>query len=157
MQLLLVSGIFFVAAVLLLLHHGWKHAHEDPETSHVHSIQLQQDWCMELLLVSGSFFVVAVLLKLHHGVKHAREDPETSHAQQESCPEVCYFQPSDVCNFRTCNHEMWVIVFFIVLMVVGGIRSSEMLHSISVSNIYFKFQFQSRNIYLKFQFQFESL
>ena len=69
---------------------------------------------MDLLLVSWVFFLAAILLLLHHGLKHALEDPETSHAQQESCPEVCYFQVSDVGNFRTCNHEMWIIVFFIV-------------------------------------------
>jgi hypothetical protein len=32
-------------------------------------------------------------------------------AQRESCPEVCYFQLSDVGNFRTCNHEMWILLF----------------------------------------------
>jgi hypothetical protein len=57
-------------------------------------------------------FAAGVLLLLHHCWKHARENPETSHAQQESCPAVCYFQLSDVGNFRTCNHEMWVLVFF---------------------------------------------
>ena len=69
---------------------------------------------MELLVVSGIFFVAAVLLLLHHDLKHAREDPETSHAQHESCPEVCYFQSSDVCNFMTCNHETWIIICFSV-------------------------------------------
>jgi hypothetical protein len=57
-------------------------------------------------------FAAGVLLLLHHCWKHARENPETSHAQQESCPLVCYFQLSDVGNFRTCNHEMWVLAFF---------------------------------------------
>ena len=69
---------------------------------------------MDLLVVSWVFFFAAIMLLLHHGWKHAQEDPETSHAQQESCPEVCYFQPSDVFNFRTCNHEMWIIVFLFV-------------------------------------------
>ena len=58
------------------------------------------------------FLAAGVALLLHHGWKHAREDPATSLAQRESCPEVCYFQPSDVGNFRTCNHEMWIIFFF---------------------------------------------
>ena len=58
-----------------------------------------------------TFFAVAVLLLLHHGWKHAQENPATSHAQHESCPEVCYFQMSDVGNFRTCNHEMWILFF----------------------------------------------
>ena len=63
------------------------------------------------------FFVIAVLLLLHHGWKHAQEDPATSSAQRESCPEVCYFQASDVCNFKTCNHEMWIILFFVLGLV----------------------------------------
>ena len=69
---------------------------------------------MHLALASVAFMLLAVLLLLHHGWKHAREDPATSHAQRESCPEVCYFQPSDVGNFSTCNHEMWIILCFAV-------------------------------------------
>ena len=67
---------------------------------------------MPLVIAASLFFVAAVLLLLHHGWKHAHEDPATSLAQRESCPEVCYFQPSDVGNFRTCNHEMWILLFF---------------------------------------------
>jgi hypothetical protein len=66
---------------------------------------------MPLVVAASLFLVAAVLLLLHHGWKHAHEDPATSLAQRESCPEVCYFQPSDVCNFRTCNHEMWILLF----------------------------------------------
>jgi hypothetical protein len=65
---------------------------------------------MQLLLVSRGFFVVAVLLFLHHGWKHAHEDPATSLARQESYPAVCYFQLSDIFNFRTSNHETWIIL-----------------------------------------------
>ena len=67
---------------------------------------------MPLVVAATIFFLVAVLLLLHHVWKHAHEDPATSAAQRESCPEVCYFQPSDVCNFRSCSHEMWILLFF---------------------------------------------
>lgn len=67
---------------------------------------------MPLFLTAGVFAATGVLLCLHHGWEHADDDPETSLAKQESCPEVCYFQPSDVGNFRTCNHEMWILLFF---------------------------------------------
>jgi hypothetical protein len=67
---------------------------------------------MPLVVAATIFFLVAVLLLLHHGWKHAHEDPATSAARRESCPEVCYFQPSDVCNFRSCSHEMWILLFF---------------------------------------------
>ncbi len=64
-----------------------------------------------LFAAAAAFFVAAVaLLLLHHGWKHAHEDPATSLAQRESCLAVCYFQPSDVGNCRTCNHETWVLV-----------------------------------------------
>ena len=66
---------------------------------------------MQLLyVVAVIFFVLAVLLLLHHGWKHGQEDPKTSLAQQESCPQVCYFQVSDVFNFRKPNHETWIII-----------------------------------------------
>jgi hypothetical protein len=64
-----------------------------------------------------TFFALAVLLLLHHGWKHGQEDEETSHAQQESCWQVCYFQMSDVGNFRTCNHEMWIILFVFLALL----------------------------------------
>ena len=67
---------------------------------------------MLLVVAAGLFFLVAVLLLLHHGWKHSREDPATSLAQRESCEAVCYFQPSDVGNFKTCNHEMWILLCF---------------------------------------------
>lgn len=67
---------------------------------------------MPLVVAATVFFLAAVLLLLHHGWKHANEDPATSAAQSESCLAVCYFQPSDVCNFKTCNHEMWILLFF---------------------------------------------
>jgi hypothetical protein len=66
---------------------------------------------MPLVAVGMAFFAAAVLLLLHHGWKHAYEDPATSVAQHKSCPEVCYFQLSDVGNFKTCSHEMWIILF----------------------------------------------
>jgi hypothetical protein len=72
---------------------------------------------MDLVTAAAVFFFVGVLLLLHHGWKHAREDPSTSVAQRESCPEVCYFQPSDVGNFRTCNHEMWILLFFALAVI----------------------------------------
>ena len=72
---------------------------------------------MDLLIAAGVLFTVAVLLLLHHGWEHAHDDPATSLAKQESCPEVCYFQPSDVGNFRTCNHEMWILLFLALLLL----------------------------------------
>jgi hypothetical protein len=65
---------------------------------------------MDLVIAAQVLFVIAILLLLHHGWHHLHDDPRTSRAQQESCPQVCYFQLSDVGNFRTCNHEMWILL-----------------------------------------------
>ena len=65
-----------------------------------------------VLVVLGSVSsVIALGLLLHHGYTHSK-DPPTSHAKQESCPEVCYFQCSDVGKFSSCNHENWILLCF---------------------------------------------
>ena len=56
---------------------------------------------------------VAVLICLHHGWKHCH-DPEDSHARQESCGECCFFQLKDLSNFKTWNHEQFVLFFFVL-------------------------------------------
>lgn len=56
----------------------------------------------------ASFLIAAFLLILHHGYKHrpSGEDPLYGFDQ--------YFQLSDVGNFRTFSHEMFVILFTFV-------------------------------------------
>lgn len=71
---------------------------------------------MLLIVAAAVFAALGLLLLLHHGWKHAREDPATSLAQRESCWQVCYFQRSDV-NFRSCNHEMWILLFFFLALL----------------------------------------
>ena len=65
---------------------------------------------MLLVIAAAVFAALGLLLLLHHGWKHAHDDPATSHALRDSCWQVCYFQPSDVGNFETCNHEMWILL-----------------------------------------------
>ena len=71
---------------------------------------------MDLILIAQVLVLIGVLLLLHHGWHHLHDDP-SSHAKQESCIAVCYFQPSDVGNFRTCNHEMWILLCFFLALV----------------------------------------
>ena len=66
-----------------------------------------------LLIAALVSAAVAVLICLHHGWKHG-QDPPNSHARQESCWQVCFFQPKDVCNFKTWNHEQFVLFFFVL-------------------------------------------
>ena len=63
-----------------------------------------------LLIAAFVSGVIAVLILLHHGWKH-RHDDSDSLARTESCALVCYFQPSDVCNVRTWNHETFIVIF----------------------------------------------
>jgi hypothetical protein len=67
---------------------------------------------MPLVVAATVLFSAGVLVLLHHGWKHAHEDASTSVAQHESCPAVCYFQASDVGNFKTCNHKNLVLLCF---------------------------------------------
>ena len=72
---------------------------------------------MDLVVAAAVFAALGLLLLLHHGWKHGREDPATSHAQRDSCWQMCYFQPHDVGNFRSCNHEMWILLFFFLALL----------------------------------------
>lgn len=80
---------------------------------------------MDFSSAAGVLLVAAVVLLLHHGWEHAHDDPATSLAQRESCPEVCYFQPSDVGNFRTCNHEMWILLLLALALACFGLSFVE--------------------------------
>jgi hypothetical protein len=59
----------------------------------------------DLLLVGFVFVTMSVALVLHHWYKHrpGGSDPL-------EYPDRC-FQESDVCNFHSCNHEMFVLAF----------------------------------------------
>ena len=59
-------------------------------------------------LIPFASLLIALLLTIHHGYKHrpSGEDPLYGIDQ--------YFQLSDVGNFKTFNHEMFVILFTIV-------------------------------------------
>lgn len=77
--------------------------------------------CVALSLIAVLAFVIAVLLLLHHKSKHS--DPENRHNYLQD-PYDQWFQVSDVCNFRTCSHEMWIL-FCLLVMVVCIVLSSQ--------------------------------
>lgn len=56
-----------------------------------------------------AFLSLAMLIALHHLYVHSLA-PE-DHARQESCPECCYLQPSDM-----SNHEIWVVALVCVAL-----------------------------------------
>ena len=89
------------------------------DASHIYRHQFP---CMDaspLLIAAFVSAACALLLCLHHGWKHSH-DPRDSHARQESCLAVCYFQPKDVCNFKTWNHEQFVLAFFLLAIALGS-------------------------------------
>ena len=55
-----------------------------------------------------AFFLTALLLVIHHAYKHRASGDEPLYGIDQ------YFQLSDVGNFRTFNHEMFVILFIII-------------------------------------------
>ena len=60
------------------------------------------DW-MNAIAVGYCLLGVAVILILHHWYKHRPGTPE-----QLDYPDRC-FQDSDVMNFHSCSHEMWIL------------------------------------------------
>lgn len=96
----------------------------DAETCHVF-------WWLVVALVFGIF-----CLLLHHKFKHS--DPSRpKDFKQDECEQ--WFQwrlypRGDVCNFTTCSHEMWILFFIllsvliVVMNVAGGCLGE--LHSI---------------------------
>ena len=84
---------------------------------------------MVLLEAAGACAAVVLLLLLHHGWTHFFEDAESA-AKRESCAWVCYFQPSDIGNCRTCNHEMFIIGFLVLsggLLIAAVVNGSTMM------------------------------
>lgn len=71
---------------------------------------LDSFWFALVALVLSS---AAMALMLHHNWDHGHADrPGYIEDPDERC-----FQRSDVCNFKTCNHEMWILFF----MAIAGV------------------------------------
>lgn len=70
-----------------------------------------------LLIAALVSAAIALLICLHHGWKHCH-DPPDSHARHESCCACCFFQPKDVINCKTWNHEQFVLAFFALAIVL---------------------------------------
>ena len=61
---------------------------------------------------------VSLLLLLHHKIKHSRPGP---HYIADPCEQWFQYRlhpEGDVCNWRTCSHEMWII--FLVAVALGA-------------------------------------
>jgi|OM-RGC.v1.029590896 hypothetical protein len=63
--------------------------------------------------VAMACVMLATLLLIHHHHDHGQ--PQTPNFIQDE-DERC-FQMSDVGNFRTCNHEMWILGFMLVAFI----------------------------------------
>jgi hypothetical protein len=59
-----------------------------------------------------ALFLTALLLVIHHAYKHRSNGEDPLYGLDQ------YFQLSDVGNFRTFNHEMFVILLIIIGCVI---------------------------------------
>jgi hypothetical protein len=66
-----------------------------------------------LSIVLGLLFVACILLLVHHGYSHRAGTAHALPAWEQ------FFQPSDVCNFHSCSHEMWILGVFGVGAILG--------------------------------------
>ena len=70
--------------------------------------------CVVLSVIAAVSVILAFLLLLHHKFKHSNPEDAENFLQD---PRDQWFQVSDVCNFRTCSHEMWILFCMLVLVV----------------------------------------
>ena len=70
-----------------------------------------------LTIVLGILFVGGIILLLHHAYSHRAGGPHPL----EGCDQ--FFQESDVCNFHSCSHEMWIlgIVGIVIIFAICAI------------------------------------
>ena len=67
----------------------------------------------EAMMVSSVCLVaVCVALLAHHRYKHRTGGPHELHGTDR------WFQKSDICNFHSCSHEMWIILLFGLAVVL---------------------------------------
>lgn len=62
-------------------------------------------------------YAFCFILLIHHWWKHRPEGEDPLFGIDR------WFQKSDICNFKTCRHEMWIIVIGIagtICLVLGG-------------------------------------
>ena len=59
------------------------------------------------------------LLLLHHKWKHSRPGPHYLHDDCEQWFQWRLYPDGDVCNFRSCSHEMWIL--FLVAVGLGAV------------------------------------
>lgn len=67
-----------------------------------------------LVAVVVCMLLLAAALLLHHKSKHS--DP-TNAANYLPSPQDQWFQCSDVCNFHSCSHEMWILSALLVAII----------------------------------------
>lgn len=73
-----------------------------------------------LLIVALGLFAASATLLIHHWIEHGQD------GQRLDGTDRC-FQLSDVGNFHSCNHEMWIVVFVftaLALVLAASVLSS---------------------------------
>lgn len=73
--------------------------------------------CSVLFICPVACFVVCAILLVHHKCKHSRRGPAFIENECEQWFQWRLYPEGDVCNFTTCSHEMWCILFALVGVV----------------------------------------
>lgn len=70
------------------------------------------DITVGIVSAAVTLLVLGFILVIHHYYKHRPNGHEPLHGYDRA------FQMSDVCNFHSCSHEMWVIAFWTTSMIL---------------------------------------
>lgn len=68
-----------------------------------------------IAIVGLAFIAAAIVLLAHHWYKHGPDGDNPLEYPDR------LFQESDVCNFHSCSHEMWIMGFILVAAVLTPI------------------------------------
>jgi len=74
--------------------------------------------CEAAALVMAGCLGLSLLLLLHHKWKHSRHGPHYLHDSCEQWFQWRLYPEGDVCNFRSCSHEMRIL--FLVAAGLGA-------------------------------------
>lgn len=67
-----------------------------------------------LAIVLGILLAACIVLLLHHAYSHRPGGPHPLEGWDQ------FFQRSDVCNFHSCSHEMWILGIFGAVLVFAA-------------------------------------
>ena len=79
------------------------------------------DTCSVFVCLIMLGILTILFLFIHHKYKHSDPDDEANFIQDpcEQWFQYKLYPHGDVCNFKTCSHEMWIIAIAIATSIVS--------------------------------------